>query len=136
MTTALRGLALLVALSFAACSGSPAAFKKGGEAAKRQRWDEAVQYYERALREEPDNVEYRIALTQARAAAARAHLRQARENEENLDWARAISELELAIRYDPTHPYVQEELEQARHRSLAGDSVEPRARTREFLRFV
>jgi general secretion pathway protein D len=128
-----RPAILFVVVAIAACSASKAAFEEGNHAARRSDWDEAVVFYDRALRESPDDVEYRIALERALAEAARVHLTKARKLLDAGDLEGAAVELELSLRYDPTRPYVADELESVRRRlQEEGEAPPPVAHERIF----
>lgn len=104
-------------LALLACSGSRRAFEAGEEAARRDDWDLAVEQYERAARQEPDALDYRIALEFARFEASRAHLREARERIAGGDSLAAASELEEALEYDPANSFARSELRELRRRA-------------------
>lgn len=104
-------VAFVVGAAGGACrSSSP--FELGREASRARDWDAAVQFYERALAEDPDNIEYRMTHGRALLSASRFHLAEARDRLAAGDLEAAIDELELAIDYDPTNPYIRAELEE------------------------
>ena len=103
----------LLVLGFTACAAKTA-FKKGTDEAKQGNWDAAVIHYTRATRENPDSIEYRMALQRALSESARAHLTEGRKKlaAENLEGA--IEEMQLAVDLDPTNKYAQDELTEVR----------------------
>ncbi len=112
------------------CGLSKGAFERGNQEAKRGRWDEAVSYYERAAREDPENVEYRIDLLRARLEASRFHLKEARKHLAAEDLERAAEALEMSVGYDPSNDFVREELEEVRLRLEGSDAMRSVARRR------
>jgi tetratricopeptide (TPR) repeat protein len=111
-----RFMAVSMSLWGIACTAGSSAFERGNDARRAHDWDAAVSHYERAWTEEPDNVDYRIALVRARLAASRAHAAAARKHAESAEFESAIDELELALRYDPTNRYARDELAALRER--------------------
>ena len=70
----LARIAVVALLTVSACqSSSSGAFERGRDAARTGAWDAAAQYYQRALTEEPENVEYRIAHQRALLEASRVY---------------------------------------------------------------
>ena len=104
-----------------ACHASKAV-EQAQRAARAGAWDEAVLYYERARDEHPDNIEYRMALAEARLEASFAHLRRARKYLEMDELDDAVSELERALGYDPTNRYAHDELAEIGRRQEASPS--------------
>ncbi|HXV61775.1 MAG TPA: STN domain-containing protein [Vicinamibacteria bacterium] len=113
----MKGAIVACSLALLACSGSRRSFEAGEEAARRDDWDLAVEHYERAASQEPESLEYRIALEFARFEASRAHLREARERLEAGDSLVAASELEAALEYDPGNRFAESELRELRRRA-------------------
>ena len=65
-------LVLSAALLASGCAAGRA-FRQGAEAARVGQWDAAVEYYRRAVADDPDRPEYRIALERAMLEASRTH---------------------------------------------------------------
>jgi len=61
-----------------ACAVSES-FKIGQDMAKDKRWDEAIAYYEKALKESPDRAEYKAALAEAKRESAKVHFDKAKK---------------------------------------------------------
>ncbi len=93
-------------------------FKRAKEEARRGNWGEAVVYYQRSLDQDPDNIEYRMALQLALLEASHLHAKEARKYLDAEDWSRAARELELAVDYDPSNQWIQDELAVVRRRLL------------------
>ena len=94
------GVVLTVSV-LAGCGGSRAPFRQGEEAAFNGDWDAAVEYYRRALQEDPRKPEYRIALERAMLNASQVHLSRARDLEARDDLAGALREYRLAAEFAP-----------------------------------
>ncbi|MEN6321448.1 MAG: tetratricopeptide repeat protein [Syntrophaceae bacterium] len=71
----LAGLLILIFLSGCAVSES---YKTGQDLSKRNQWDDAIGYYEKALEEDPNNREYKNALQKAKQEAAKIHYGKAK----------------------------------------------------------
>ncbi len=95
-------IAVAVAVLLAGCAAGQA-FRHGASAARAGEWDAAVEYYRRALQEDPGRVEYRIALERAMLDAARHHAVLAAELEALGDLAGALREYRRAHDLDPSN---------------------------------
>ena len=91
-----------VAVLLAGCAAGQA-FRQGASAARAGDWDAAVEYYRRALQEDPERVETRIALERAMLNAARHHADLAAELEALGDLAGALREYRRAHDLDPSN---------------------------------
>ena len=113
-------------------------FRLGEQAGISGDWDSAVEYYRRAVQEDPNNPVYRIAFERAMRNASRAHLAFARESEANGDLANAVREYRLAAEFDPGNTQVAgkaRELERAlRDRAEAAQPRAPIEAMRERAR--
>ena len=93
---------VLVAATLSGCAAGRAF--RGGEASARARdWDTAVVYYTRAVQEDPDRPEYKIALQRAMLNASRAHLAVARQFEQQGELSAALLEYRRTSEYDPSN---------------------------------
>ena len=99
------GVAVLLLAAAVLVSGcvSGQAFRQGGTAARDGQWDAAVEYYRRALQEDPDRAEYRIALERAMLSAARYHAAAAAELEAVGDLPGALNAYRRAYELDPSN---------------------------------
>ena len=80
MTTRLKGLTVLLAVTIAAAGcAAGKAFRQGENAMRAGNLDEAVAAYRKAVQGGPDNANFRIGLQRALTAASRAHLDKAHE---------------------------------------------------------
>jgi general secretion pathway protein D len=138
--------ALLLAVALVGCATS-ASFRAGERAERRQDYDAAVLAYSRAVKDDPDNAQYRRSLGRARLRAAEAHIRSARRNATRGEYKEALEEFRLALDLDPTAhladeireaedarqqgtkpPDIPTMKERAREKSLAGLVLGPEAR--------
>src|SRR5262245_52095145 len=93
---------VLCGLLTAALAGCTAgAYGKGSKAALAGDWDSAVDYYRRAVQEDPDKAEYQISLERAMRNASQLHLDQARVFEARNQLEEALREYRRASEYDP-----------------------------------
>ena len=96
---------VIVTATLSGCAAGRA-FRTGEESARAGDWDTAVVYYTRALQEDPDRPEYKIALQRAMLNASRAHLAVARQFEQEGELSPALLEHRRASEYDPTNRQV------------------------------
>jgi general secretion pathway protein D len=90
------------ALVAAGC-GAGRTFGRAESAARAGDWDAAVAYYRQAVQENPDRVEYQIALERAMLNASVRHLDQARVLEARGQLEDALREYRRASEYDPSN---------------------------------
>jgi Flp pilus assembly secretin CpaC len=90
---------LLVALVTGCAAGR--AFRRGETAARIGDWDAAVVHYQRAVQEDPNSAEFRIALERAMISASIVHLDQARVLEARGQLDDALREYRRASEMDP-----------------------------------
>ena len=97
----LRLSALCVVVALLAGCGASRTFGRGEQAAKAGNWDVAVEQFRQAFQQDPDNVEYRLALERAMINASAAHLDQARIFEARNQLGEALREYRRASELDP-----------------------------------
>ncbi len=99
-------LAVVLATGAVGCAGSRS-FQRGERYSQRGEWDLAVKEYREALKDEPQDIEYRSALLRAEETAANQHYRRARNfvKERKLD--SAVVELQQALFLNPSNAAVQ-----------------------------
>jgi general secretion pathway protein D len=102
-----------VALSAAGC-GARSSYRQGRKEGDKGNWDLAVARLTKALQQDPDNIQYKIALENARGQAARMHFDAARRHLAANRLEQGIEELEIATRYDPSNKMAADELLLAR----------------------
>ncbi len=106
------GILILCVVSFWACATFSRDYKLGTEAAMNKNWDEAIRFYEKALRNDPNNAVYRLALMRSRIAASFEHLFKARVLAAEEKKEEALAEYEKALSYDPSNRLIFEEAQQ------------------------
>jgi general secretion pathway protein D len=92
----------LAAVMVSAC-GTNRAFRRGDQAARAGDWDAAVVYYRRAVQEDPDRPEHKIALERAQETASIAHHNRAKELEAKNDLEGAIAEYKRSVEFNPAN---------------------------------
>lgn len=97
----LKIAALLTVVALLAGCAASRSFGRGQRAARAGDWDVAVEQYRRAVQEDPDDAEYRVALTRAMLSASAAHLEQARIFEARGQLDDALRAYRRASEYDP-----------------------------------
>src|SRR5688572_26144449 len=118
-------VAVLVALAASGCAAR-LAYQKGREESRRGNWDAAVGQLTRALLSDPDNIDYKLALENARVQASRQHYEKARRHLAAGEVASAVDELEIAVKYDSSNKMASDELLAARTRARAAEDEEAR----------
>jgi len=91
---------VLPALTAAGC-GAARTFGRAESAARAGDWDAAVEYYRRAVQEDPDRSDYKIALERAMINASHQHLNQAQLAEARGELEEALREYRRASDFDP-----------------------------------
>ena len=94
---------VILALMVAGCAAARS-FRKGEEASSLGNWDEAVAEYTKAVQENPDKTEYKIALERATQNAARDHIARARDLESKDQLDAALLEYHRAVELDGIEP--------------------------------
>jgi general secretion pathway protein D len=91
-------LVVIIAMTSWACVTLSLNYKLGTEAEMNKKWEEAIQFYERASLENPKEPVYRLALIRARIGASLFHLQEARKlvaqgrkEEAKAEYAKALS---------------------------------------------
>lgn len=93
---------ILLFVSFWGCTSSMSKnYYLGTQEAFDKNWDAAIQYYEKAMLEDPTNAYYRVAWVRARVAASNEHLNQARRLANEGKKEEALAEYDTALSFDP-----------------------------------
>ena len=100
-----RALLALVTVPLLAMACASAG-RQGARSAAAGDWNTAVEYYQRALQDDPDRPEYRVALSRAMVNAARVHINAGRAFEAQEDLSSALREYRAASVYDPSNSEV------------------------------
>ena len=69
----------IIIIFLAACAAVNESYKQGQDFVKDNRWEEAIVYFDQAVKEVPDNQEYKDALIKAKQEAAKARLVKAKQ---------------------------------------------------------
>tara|TARA_B100000315_G_scaffold248654_1_gene278765 strand:+ start:345 stop:1784 length:1440 start_codon:yes stop_codon:yes gene_type:complete len=93
---------VVLAVVMAGCAAGRA-FEQGEVAALNGDWDAAVAYFTQAVQDDPERVDYKIALERAMLNASRAHLIRAREFEARDELSAAALEYREASELDPSN---------------------------------
>ena len=94
---------VFLVLILSGCSTFNRNYQLATEAAANKNWDEAIQYYEKAILEDPGNAVYRLALTRAKVLASYTHVFKARNLAAEGKKEEALAEYQKALSYDPTN---------------------------------
>jgi general secretion pathway protein D len=93
---------LAAAVAASGCTAGRA-FRQGEEAARLGDWDAAVAHFQKAVQENPDSPEYKIALERAMQSAALEHISRARQLEAKDQLDAALIEYRKAVEMDSTN---------------------------------
>ena len=105
----LGAMMALLALGQLGCS-SYGAYRQAQLAEQKENWDEAVLRYIEAVRNDPDNIQYKAALLRAKVQAGQAHVHKAKQFRDAGVLERALLEYRQAIELDPSNQYAEAEL--------------------------
>ena len=100
----------LAVLGLAGCPRGNADHKAGKKAELLKDYDTALIHYERALKADPKNVEYKVKATRVRFEAAQAHVDAGRKAREKGELQLALAEFEKAVAIDPANPVAPQEV--------------------------
>ncbi|MBI3405824.1 MAG: type II and III secretion system protein, partial [Acidobacteria bacterium] len=102
-------MAVLAVLGLAACPRGNGDYKAGKDAEAIQDYDTALIHYEKALKADPQNVNYKVKATRIRFEAGQAHVDKGRKAREKGDLQMALAEFEKAAALDPSNPMAPQE---------------------------
>jgi general secretion pathway protein D len=109
----LAAAALLLSIGGVAEARSKKADKllaEGQKAEQRQEWDKALEFYEKALAEDPGEVKYQIATRRVRFRAAQAHVDLGQKLRSKGELEQALAEFQKAFSMDPSSAIAEQEL--------------------------
>ena len=124
----------LAMLVLAGCRKGNVEFNQGKKAEAVNDYDSAVVYYDRALKADPLNTEYKLKLTRMRFEAGQYHVDQGRKLREMGNLQLALAEFQKALMIDPASPIAQQEIQntmEALAKSAAEKAAPPRAPAEE-----
>jgi general secretion pathway protein D len=103
-----------VSLAMLVLAGCPKGNSEYNEAKKAEAiddYDTAVVHYDRALKADPLNAEYKLKLTRMRFEAGQSHVDQGRKLREMGNLQLALAEFQKALMIDPASPIAQQEIQ-------------------------
>jgi general secretion pathway protein D len=103
-------LCTIVAVFLAGCPKGNQDFNAGKKAEELQDYDTALADYQRALRTEPTNAEYKLRALQMRFEDAQYHLEQGRSDLNRNELEMALAEFQRASTVDPSNSAAQDEV--------------------------
>ncbi|HUL33890.1 MAG TPA: type II and III secretion system protein [Candidatus Eisenbacteria bacterium] len=104
------GVLLAAGLLIAGCPKGKEDYKQGRQAVDLQDYDAAVEYYLKATKADPHNVNYKIGLDQARFEAGQNHVRQGLQLRDKGDLQGAVAQFQRAQILDPSSTAADQEL--------------------------
>src|SRR6202790_2047608 len=93
----------------AGCSKGKTDYTKGGKAKHLQDYVAAYDYYQKALKNDPENAQYLIKFNQARFEASTLHVKNGVKLRERGQLEAAASEFQRAVAIDPSSPIAEQE---------------------------
>jgi general secretion pathway protein D len=103
-------LCLGCGLLAAGCPKGKPEFNQGRKAENLQDYDAAFNFYEQALKSDPENAEYMIKYNEAKFEAGEFHVKSGVKLRERGDLQGAASEFQRALAIDPSSPIAEQEL--------------------------
>jgi general secretion pathway protein D len=103
-------LCVSVGLLAAGCPKGKEDYQQGRKAENLQDYDAAYDFYQKALKNEPENAEYQIKFNQARFEASAFHVKAGVKLRERGDLQGAAGEFQRAVAIDPSSPIAEQEL--------------------------
>jgi general secretion pathway protein D len=97
-------------LMAAGCPKGKTNYSQGQKAEHLQDYDAAFDYYQKALKTEPENATYLIKFNQARFEASALHVKNGIKLRERGQLEAAASEFQRAVAIDPSSPIAEQEL--------------------------
>jgi general secretion pathway protein D len=101
---------LSAGLLAAGCPKGKTDYTQGRKAEHLQDYDAAYDYYQKALKNNPENAEYLIKFNQARFEASSLHVKNGVKLRERGQLEAAASEFQRAVAIDPSSPIAEQEL--------------------------
>jgi len=104
-------LTLTCALFATGCPKGGGEYKQGRAAEALRDYDTALQHYQKALKADPFNANYKIHVNQIRFEAGELHVRQGQLLREKDDLSAALAEFQKALALDPSSPIAAQEVQ-------------------------
>ena len=99
-----------ISMAVAGCPKDRTDFKQGRKAEDLQDYDAAFEYYQKALKTDPENAEYQIKFNQARFDAGELHIKNGFKLRERGDLEGAATEFQKATSTDASSTVAEQEL--------------------------
>jgi general secretion pathway protein D len=119
-------LLAIVAVFLAGCPKGNQDFNAGKKAEELQDYDTALADYQRALRTDPSNAEYKLRALQMRFEDAQYHLEQGRNDLNRNELEMALAEFQRASSIDPSNSAAEEEVNKALQLIAARSGAAPK----------
>lgn len=103
-------LCMGIGLFAAGCPKGQTDYNKGRKAETVQDYDDALDFYLKALKSDPNNASYKIRLNQTRFEAGELHVKEGLKQRENGDLQGAAAQFQRAQAIDPSSPIAGQEL--------------------------
>jgi general secretion pathway protein D len=103
-------LCLAAGFLAAGCPKGKTDYSQGRKAEHLQDYDAAYDYYQKALKNEPENAQYLIKFNQARFEASALHVKNGLKLRDRGELEAAASEFQRAVAIDPSSPVAEQEL--------------------------
>ncbi|MBZ5541455.1 MAG: hypothetical protein LAN61_13140 [Acidobacteriia bacterium] len=103
-------LCIACALLAAGCPKGGDDYKLARRAEALQDYDTALEHYQKALKADPFNADYKLKATQLRFEASQYHVRQGQKLREKGDLQMALAEFQKALAMDPSSPIAAQEI--------------------------
>ncbi len=101
----------LATLLLTGCPKGDSEFNQGKKAESIEDYDSAVVHYDRALKSDPLNTEYKLKLMRLRFEAGQYHVDQGRKLREKGELQLALAEFQKALMIDAASPIAQQEIQ-------------------------
>ena len=127
----------VISLAILVLTGCPKGnneFNEGKKSEAINDYDSAVIHYDRALKSDPLNTEYKLKLTRMRFEAGQYHVDQGRKLREMGNLQLALAEFQKALMIDPASPIAQQEIQNTMNalaKSAAEKAPQPTAPAEE-----
>jgi general secretion pathway protein D len=119
-----------VGLLTAGCPKGKPEYQEGRKAENLQDYDAAYDFYQKALKQEPENAEYQIKFNQARFEAGAFHIKQGVKLREQGNLQAALGEFQRAAAIDPSSSMADQEIRKTadilgeqEHKAAAADAA-------------
>jgi general secretion pathway protein D len=119
------GFVLIAAVFLAGCPKNSQEFDAGHKAEQVQDYDTALLYYDRALRKQPTNAEYKLRALHMRMENAQFHVEQGQKALNSGDFERALAEFQKAQEVDASNSAADQGIQKAVQMNAAHHAPRP-----------